>query len=110
MSKLGFNFLLLLLFLFLGVLLDANECSFGPSIPTEDSLHRYPCPYQLDLKQKIVEFRNVKIEQIFLGVGSDEAIDMAVRIFCTPGESSILTTPPTYGMYKVSQTNTLHGT
>lgn len=88
-------------FLFPGILLDANECSYGSCIPVEGDLHRYPSPYNLDLKEKIAKFRGVRKEQIFLGVGSDEAIDMVVRVFCTPGEGSLLITPPTYGMYKV---------
>ena len=46
--------------------------------------------------------RGVKPEQIFVGVGSDEAIDLIMRIFCVPGKDSIIITPPTYGMYKVS--------
>ena len=83
------------------MLLDANECSFGSCIPLEGEHNRYPCPYQLELKQKIAEFRNIRKEQIFLGVGSDEAIDMIVRVFCKPARDSILITPPTYGMYKV---------
>jgi len=45
--------------------------------------------------------RNVKKEQIFLGVGSDEAINILIRVFCEPGVDKILVTPPTYGMYKV---------
>ena len=64
-------------------------------------MHRYPSPYNFDLKEKIAKYRGVRKEQIFLGVGSDEAIDMVVRVFCTPGEGSLLITPPTYGMYKV---------
>ncbi|XP_020616703.1 histidinol-phosphate aminotransferase-like isoform X1 [Orbicella faveolata] len=84
-----------------GVLLDANECSYGSCIPLEGDMHRYPSPYNFDLKEKIAKFRGVRKEQIFLGVGSDEAIDMVVRVFCTPGEGSLLITPPTYGMYKV---------
>lgn len=85
----------------LGVLLDANECSYGSCIPLEGDMHRYPSPYNFDLKEKIAKYRGVRKEQIFLGVGSDEAIDMVVRVFCIPGEGSLLTTPPTYGMYKV---------
>lgn len=84
-----------------GVLLDANECSYGSCIPLEGDMHRYPSPYNFDLKEKIAKYRGVRKEQIFLGVGSDEAIDMVVRVFCTPGEGSLLITPPTYGMYKV---------
>jgi aspartate/methionine/tyrosine aminotransferase len=50
--------------------------------------------------------RGVRPEQIFVGVGSDEAIDMLIRIFCEPGQDSIVITPPTYGMYKVTALST----
>lgn len=88
-----------------GILLDANENSFGSALPAKDQalkLERYPDPYQHELKQKIGKYRGVRPEQIFVGVGSDEAIDLLMRIFCEPGKDSILITPPTYGMYKVS--------
>jgi len=88
-----------------GILLDANENSFGSALPPEDrvlELERYPDPYQQPLKEKIAVFRNVRPEQIFVGVGSDEAIDLIMRVFCEPGRDQILVTPPTYGMYKVS--------
>lgn len=88
-----------------GILLDANENSFGSALPAKDQalkLERYPDPYQQELKQKIGKYRGVRPEQIFVGVGSDEAIDLIMRIFCEPGKDSILITPPTYGMYKVS--------
>jgi hypothetical protein len=88
-----------------GILLDANENSFGSALPAKDQalkLERYPDPYQQELKQKIGKYRGVRPEQIFVGVGSDEAIDLLMRIFCEPGKDSILITPPTYGMYKVS--------
>jgi len=65
-------------------------------------LHRYPTPTQDSLRKKIAEWRQVDFENVFLGVGSDEAVDLLMRIFCEPGRDSILTTPPTYGMYKVS--------
>ena len=91
-----------------GILLDANECVYGSSIPIEGDHHRYPCPYQRELKQKIAEFRNVKREQVFLGVGSDEAIDMIMRVFCIPARDSILVTPPTYDMYEVSELTTVY--
>jgi len=55
----------------------------------------------MNLKEKIALLRNVAKEQIFFGVGSDEAIDIIIRIFCNPREDNILITPPTYGMYKV---------
>lgn len=88
-----------------GILLDANENSFGSALPAKDQalkLERYPDPYQQELKQKIAQYRGVRPEQIFVGVGSDEAIDLIMRIFCEPGKDSVLITPPTYGMYKVS--------
>lgn len=56
---------------------------------------------QLDVKNLLAKIRGVRPEQIFVGVGSDEAIDLLMRIFCRPGEDSILVMPPTYGMYKV---------
>ncbi|DBA02879.1 TPA: hypothetical protein N0F65_005906 [Lagenidium giganteum] len=96
-----------------GILLDANENSLGPPLPAThpelpEHLERYPCPYQRGLKQELADFRNgsehrgvVKPENIFLGVGSDEAIDLLIRVACTPRVDSILITPPTYGMYEV---------
>jgi len=100
-----------------GVLLDANENAFGPtSLPTKNldpydnanTLERYPDPYQSDLKELFCEKRgydDLKPSNIFVGVGSDEAIDLLMRIFCAPGAGTggdnILITPPTYGMYKV---------
>ncbi|CAM9228149.1 unnamed protein product [Heterosigma akashiwo] len=86
-----------------GILLDANENSIGACIPPPDhlALNRYPDPYMRKVKELIGGIRGVRPEQIFLGVGSDEAIDLLMRIFCRPGADRILTTPPTYGMYKV---------
>ena len=99
-----------------GVLLDANENAFGPtSLPTKNldpydnsnTLERYPDPYQSDLKELFCRERgnDLKPSNVFVGVGSDEAIDLLMRIFCTPGAGTggdnILITPPTYGMYKV---------
>lgn len=84
-----------------GLLLDANENSLGSPVRNDLELHRYPTPTQDALRKKIAEWRQVDFENIFLGVGSDEAVDLIMRIFCEPGEDSILTTPPTYGMYKV---------
>eukprot|EP01035_Chromulina_nebulosa_P023664 gene23664-30687_t len=86
-----------------GILLDANENSIGPSIQGHEhlQLNRYPDPLHMNIKEKIAQLRNIKKEQIFLGVGSDEAIDILIRIFCNPREDNIVITPPTYGMYKV---------
>jgi len=85
-----------------GILLDANENSFGPPFETNLPLNRYPDPYQQALRGTIAEYRGVTPGQVFTGVGSDEAIDLLIRIFCEPGQDHIITTPPTYGMYNVS--------
>ncbi|KAG7384580.1 histidinol-phosphate transaminase [Phytophthora pseudosyringae] len=95
-----------------GILLDANENSLGPPLQGHEqlqamALERYPCPYQPELKKVITDFRNQnsteKISQAntFLGVGSDEAIDLIIRVACTPRVDNVLITPPTYGMYSV---------
>jgi histidinol-phosphate aminotransferase len=78
------------------VFLDANENPF------ETGLNRYPDPLQWKLKAAISQLKGVPAEQIFLGNGSDEAIDLVVRIFCEPKQDHILILPPTYGMYQVS--------
>ncbi len=85
-----------------GILLDANENSLGAAIPDDDELNRYPSPYQNELKAEIGKFRGVEPSQVFVGVGSDEVIDLLIRIFCRPGTDAIIITPPTYGMYKVA--------
>ncbi|ALM47780.1 histidinol phosphate aminotransferase [Flavobacterium psychrophilum] len=77
-----------------GIFLDANENPFG-------SLNRYPDPLQSDLKQKLSEIKAVPAEQIFIGNGSDEVIDLCFRIFCEPGKDKALIFTPTYGMYQV---------
>ncbi|KAK7706526.1 histidinol-phosphate transaminase [Botryosphaeria dothidea] len=116
------------------ILLDANENAYGPGIAIEGigklrngvygaddnfeldlrGLNRYPDPHQIPLKQRLCELRNtndhtnieLRPENLFVGVGSDEAIDALLRAFCVPGKDKILTCPPTYGMYSVSaQTN-----
>ena len=86
-----------------GILLDANENSIGPVVDSLPhlQLNRYPDPLHLELKEKVARFRGVQKEQIFFGVGSDEAIDILFRIFCSPGEDNVVITPPTYGMYAV---------
>jgi histidinol-phosphate aminotransferase len=82
-----------------GIFLDANENSLG-SVSLEKA-NRYPDPYQWQLKKKIAALKNLSEDQIFLGNGSDEAIDLLIRAFCQPGEDEILLMPPTYGMYGV---------
>lgn len=86
-----------------GILLDANENSLGACVSSHDhlSLNRYPDPLHYDLKTHIATLRSVTKEEIFLGVGSDEAIDILFRIFCNPRDDNALICPPTYGMYKV---------
>ncbi|KAF7197829.1 Histidinol-phosphate aminotransferase [Pseudocercospora fuligena] len=109
------------------ILLDANENAYGPGLAlTNDGklangnapniqidllgLNRYPDPHQHELKQKLIDLRNTHVhtkknltpENLFVGVGSDEAIDALLRAFCRPGQDKILTCPPTYGMYAVS--------
>jgi len=83
-----------------GIFLDANENPFG-SITVQD-FNRYPDPYQLELKEKISQITGVKASRIFLGNGSDEAIDLLFRAFCTPEKDNVILLPPTYGMYEVS--------
>jgi histidinol-phosphate aminotransferase len=109
------------------VLLDANENAYGPGLAIGSNgklangdasdieidllgLNRYPDPHQHELKQHLINLRNTKVhtqkdltvDSLFVGVGSDEAIDALLRAFCTPGKDKILTCPPTYGMYSVS--------
>lgn len=85
-----------------GILLDANENSFGAPFADDLDLNRYPMPYQEQLRDQVAAFRGLERENVFVGVGSDEAIDLLFRIFCKPGKDRIIINPPTYGMYKVS--------
>lgn len=82
------------------VFLDANENAFGS--PAGLGLNRYPDPLQLELKRRIAAMKGVSPSQIFVGNGSDEAIDLLFRIFCEPGRDEVVICPPTYGMYRVS--------
>lgn len=82
------------------VFLDANENSFGSPLPA--NYNRYPDPLQLDVKDAISKIKGVPIENMFLGNGSDEAIDLLFRAFCNPGKDNVIILPPTYGMYEVS--------
>ncbi|ROW00922.1 hypothetical protein VSDG_02660 [Cytospora chrysosperma] len=107
------------------ILLDANENAYGPPISQQTAaalqdgnasqldllgLHRYPDPHQHPLKQLLCDLRTTHAhtpktltpENLFVGVGSDEAIDAMLRCFCVPGRDTILVCPPTYGMYSVS--------
>jgi histidinol-phosphate aminotransferase len=81
------------------VFLDANENSFGS--PLQQNFNRYPDPLQQKLKEKISTIKGVPVQNIFLGNGSDEAIDLLFRVFCEPGTDNAIICPPTYGMYEV---------
>jgi len=78
-----------------GVFLDANENPYG-------IYNRYPDPYQAKLKARLSEIKQFPAEQIFIGNGSDELIDLCLRLFCEPQEDFALTSSPSYGMYEVS--------
>ncbi|MFN8428677.1 MAG: histidinol-phosphate transaminase [Spirosomataceae bacterium] len=82
-----------------GIFLDANENPFESV--TGESHNRYPDPYQWEIKKKLAGIKNVQPENIFLGNGSDEPIDLIIKATCEPKENNILILPPTYGMYKV---------
>ena len=77
------------------VFLDANEN------PYNQPFNRYPDPLQLELKAVLAKVKGVPAENIFLGNGSDEAIDLPYRCFCEPGKDNVVAIEPTYGMYKV---------
>ena len=81
------------------IFLDANENSFGSPLPV--NYNRYPDPLQAAVKEKIAQIKGVPKKNIFLGNGSDEAIDLLFRIFCEPGLDNVIILPPTYGMYEV---------
>ena len=76
--------------------LDANEN------PYDNGMNRYPDPHQRELKRRIARLKGVREGQIFLGNGSDEAIDFPYRIFCSPGQDNAVSIAPTYGMYRVA--------
>ncbi|MBR5138170.1 MAG: histidinol-phosphate transaminase [Alistipes sp.] len=80
----------------LGVFLDANES------PYENGYNRYPDPHQKALKAQIAAIKGVKAENIFIGNGSDEAIDLVFRVFCEPRVDNVVAIAPSYGMYKVA--------
>ena len=78
-----------------GVFLDANENPKG-------SYNRYPDPHQTALKEVVAKVKSVSSENVFIGNGSDEAIDLIFRTFANPGKDKVIVCPPTYGMYEVS--------
>ncbi|MFK7924068.1 MAG: histidinol-phosphate transaminase [Bacteroidia bacterium] len=83
-----------------GVFLDANDNPLGSV--GGGRYERYPDPHQRAIKERLAEIKGVRPAQIFIGNGSDEAIDLLFRTFCEAGQDHILLNPPTYGMYKVS--------
>ncbi len=78
------------------IFLDANES------PYDNGLNRYPDPHQKALKARLSEIKGLPAENIFLGNGSDEAIDLVLRVFCEPGRDNIVAIAPSYGMYEVA--------
>jgi len=81
------------------IFLDANENSFGS--PLAKQWNRYPDPHQRVLKERLGQIKKISSDRIFLGNGSDEAIDLLIRAFCEPLQDQIMILPPTYGMYQV---------
>ena len=80
----------------IGIFLDANES------PYDNGYNRYPDPHQAELKARIAPIKGVPVENLFLGNGSDEAIDLVFRIFCEPGKDNAVIMSPSYGMYGVA--------
>lgn len=80
----------------ISVWLDANES------PYDNGVNRYPDPHQRALKEVIAKLKHVETNQVFVGNGSDEAIDLCFRIFCEPGQDNVVAIAPTYGMYAVA--------
>ncbi|MGS2726187.1 histidinol-phosphate transaminase [Psychroserpens sp. BH13MA-6] len=85
------------------VFLDANEN------PYDTGYNRYPDPQQIDLKSRIAAIKNVPVNHVFLGNGSDEVLDLIFRAFCEPQKDEVMILPPTYGMYEVlANLNAIH--
>ena len=86
-----------------GILLDANENRFG-SVWQDgtDQLNQYPDPFQRELRERLAHLEGTSPSSVFTGVGSDEVIDLLLRVFCEPRRDHILIIEPTYGMYAVS--------
>ena len=80
----------------IGIFLDANES------PYENGYNRYPDPHQAELKSRIGGIKGIPVKNLFLGNGSDEAIDLVFRIFCEPGKDNAVIMAPSYGMYGVA--------
>ncbi len=87
-----------------GILLDANEnpyCNMEIVEP-ELEINRYPDPYHTKMRNRLSEYLSINSENIVFGAGSDELIDLIIRIFCEPGKDNIIIPNPTYGMYEVA--------
>lgn len=78
------------------IFLDANEN------PYNNGINRYPDPHQKALKAKVAEIKGISADRLFIGNGSDEAIDLVYRVFCVPGASNVVSIAPSYGMYEVA--------
>lgn len=85
-----------------GILLDANENGFGSVWNEYEELNRYPDPNHGELRKTVGGIFNVSPKNLFFGVGSDEIIDLLIRIFCRPGIDNVMVTSPSYGMYQVA--------
>jgi len=87
-----------------GILLDANENSIGTTFSEIEglNLNRYPDPHQTNLRNVVAGYLAISERNLFFGVGSDEIIDLLIRIFCEPGKNKVLIPEPTYGMFKVA--------
>ncbi len=85
------------------IFLDANELALGSPVSLDGiSLNRYPDPYQTLLRERLASRFSVPSAMLFVGVGSDEIIDLLIRLFCTPSNDSIAVLVPTYGVYRVA--------
>jgi histidinol-phosphate aminotransferase len=85
------------------IYLDANELALGSPVRLKGvDLNRYPDPFQKKLRAAIANRYSVGVDNVFVGVGSDEIIDLMIRLFCEPGKDSVLMLQPTYGVYGVS--------
>lgn len=82
------------------IFLDANENSLGS--PLSPAYNRYPDPHQVKIKNRLSQIKGLPPQNIFLGNGSDECIDLLYRAFCNPGKDNVIIHPPTYGMYEVT--------
>ena len=86
-----------------GILLDANENSLGSVIESDvKDLNRYPDPHQKQLRKTLSEYLKIDMLKLIFGVGSDQIIDLVIRVFCEPGVSNVIIPQPTYGVFKVA--------